>query len=77
MIKNDVLLNEEIDPKLVSEINLFFMEENSGSFDWKKFVLLWLLFPRTLACIRSISIFCAACEKCEMQTWLKIYNVWL
>lgn len=33
MIKNDVLLNEEIDPKLVSEINLFFIEENSGSLD--------------------------------------------
>ena len=33
MIKNDVLLNEEIDPKLVREINLFFMEENSGSLD--------------------------------------------
>ena len=37
MIKNDVLLNEEIDPKLVSEINLFSMEENRGSLDWKKF----------------------------------------
>lgn len=33
MIKNDVLLNEEIDPKLVSKINLFLMEENSGSLD--------------------------------------------
>ena len=33
MIKNDVLLNEEIDPKLVSKINLILMEENSGSLD--------------------------------------------
>ena len=43
MIKNDVLLNEEIDPKLVSEITALLMEEDSDSLNWTKFVSVRLL----------------------------------
>ena len=55
-------------------------------FLWKKIVAHWI--ERNLFCCDFYSFelwrvsgpsvfFCVACKKCEMQTWLKLYNVWL